>query len=617
MIMQKYGITDNRHLALPRSLAVMVIGSFIGGIIEWYGRWNIAQLLLPLLIVLCASVVSLWIEKLRGLCFVATSLAIGVSACARLVSTLPPDSSGAPPMHAWLTGTVEEVLSLRENHIRCLVRATIDPKYLPPYHNVRAFLSVDLPREHIQLNPGDQIVSTVLVHLPEQNHLPSTISEWQYAASRDIQVIAHALKGTVAILPSAVKRTSLVEICRLHAKRLSDSIFNNPTTRLLSNAIVLGQREELGRNMRQLFSRTGTAHLLSVSGFHVGVIAAIIFLLTTAFTNRALRLTLTLGCIWSYILLTGASPPAVRAGIAASLAISVLFLQRWVQPLQGVVIGLWILICLEPRLLLSVSFQLSAAAVLGIVTIGARLQRLPLWNPTRAALVRYIRGSISITVGATVASAPIVASYFGFVPIVGLLANILAVPLASLFIVASAVSLVAGQIATSIGRFYAAIADLSANVMLRVIETLALSDLVIAGSAAPILAMVSALASWYISGAHSFRHGIFRFSFSALLILLVWRTELHHSYLPSRMNFMYHGTHATVYRIGHRNLLVEVTARPPASPSKWFFDRLREYCIEQHPERIYVRLRNIEPPALEDLFKQSNDKSSLQIIYLQ
>lgn len=617
MVAQKYGIATNRHAALPRSLSVMVMATFIGGVIEWYGQWNIAQLLIPLLAILIVCIVSVWVARLRGWCFVAGSMAIGVSVCARLVGTLPPQSSGAPPMQAWLTGTIEEVLSLRDGHIRCLVRATIDPKYLHLCQNIRALLSADLPRKHIQVKPGDRIVSTVLVHLPESSRLPGTISEWQYAASRNVQIIAHARKGTVAILPPSTMEGSLVQRARFHAKRLSDSIFTNPTTRLLSNAIVLGQREELGPHVRELFSKTGTAHLLSVSGFHVGVVATIVFLLTTAVRNKALRWILALGCIWSYILLTGASAPAVRAGIAASLAISVLFLQRWVHPLQGVIIGLWMMLWLEPRLLLSVSFQLSAAAVLGIVTIGARLQQLPLWNSPKSALVKYVRGSVSITVGATVASAPVVASYFGVVPMVGLLANILVVPLASLFILTSALSIVAGHIAISIGRFYAAVADGSASAMLQVIETLASLDLLIANPTGTIVVAAIALAIWYITGSRSTRHVVFRLSCSTLLVLLLWQIELYYSFLPSRRDFAHHGTYATVYRIDHRSLLVDVTAHPAAKPSNWFFDRLYSYCIEQHPERIYLRARSSELPTWEELSHQADGKSSPLVIHLQ
>ena len=132
----------------------------------------------------------------------------------------------------------------------------------------------------------------------------------------------------------------------------------------LAEAVLLGNRDDLSDEMSETFLRTGTVHLLSISGLHVGILAAMFFAV-----GRFLRLPIwgvwggTLLGVVGYIVLTGAAPPAMRAGLF--LGLICLSRHRW---FDGRVIDLWfvtliILLLLDPVGLFRIGFQYSFLCV--------------------------------------------------------------------------------------------------------------------------------------------------------------------------------------------------------------------------------------------------------------
>lgn len=593
MVVQKYGTVSStaRRSPLPPRLALLFVASTIGWAIEWLFQWSLPALVLPVGAIMAVNLIALRFESLRQWSYLLSSIAIGMTVCARLVGDVPPVSARGATMLAWLDGTVEDVLSYRDSIVRCIVRARLDPKYLPPLQNARVLL-----RSHVITEPAaieqQRIVATVSIRLPRINTFPYEPNEWQYAAARGVDIVAYAVPGTTAMLPPTDSGRSWLAVIRQRIGSVSDSIFSDRATRLLSDALVFGQREQLDRQIQELFSRTGTAHLLSVSGFHVGVIATIIAVLSTPIRHRLLRYLVFCLCVWSYVLLTGASPPSVRAGIAASAVALALQFQRWVHPLQAVLITLWTMIAVEPRLVLSVSFQMSAVAVVGIVTIGERLRMLPLWQSWEGRFRSALRTSTSITLGATLATAPIVAWYFGSLPVLSLLANIVVVPLASLFILASGASIAAGSISIELGKFYAGTATAIAHTMLGVIEPIAAIGWTLRGTTLPVVSFVSAVGVWYAAGARSSRHLLFRTGIAAVSAMLVWQIATSIERLPWRREIAADRISVIVERIDAETLLATVRTADHVAPSARTLDKFADYLRTQHSQRLYIRPSN-------------------------
>ena len=195
--------------------------------------------------------------------------------------------------------------------------------------------------------------------------------------------------------------------------------------------LVLGQPGIFEDPAREAFRRTGTLHVLVVSGLHVGLIGfiALTVLMILRFPRGMLYGSLA-GILATYCVLTGMKVPIVRSTLTG-----LLFCwgkgKGWpVSALNLTGAAGFVILALDPRALADVSFQLSFAAVGGIFSVGSWLSRrlLPAlrWRPLAEA--------VGVSCGAWIATLPFLAWHFHLVSWVGPLANLLVVPWASLAI---------------------------------------------------------------------------------------------------------------------------------------------------------------------------------------
>lgn len=571
------------HPAMPPTFAVMIVLNAVGWLAAILTTTSSATALLIALGVFLFSIAGWWIETIRRWCFLLGSLMIGVCLGVRMNMQIPISSSQPHAMPAWLDGTITQVVSINSNRMSCLIEGTVDPKFLPPRHNLRLIVYVAPPPVSPSELIGRRVVATVDVWIPRSRELPVGISEWQTAATQGAELLVFAKRGTFAILGEESQAQNWIATLGSLLLGTTDSIFADPASRALARALVLGDRSQLDRQTRQHFSRTGTAHVLSVSGFHVGVVAALLALFSTIVRERHVRFSLFALGVWLYVLLSGAQPPAIRAGAAATLGAGLLIAQRWISPVHAVALVLWLMLAVEPKLLYSVSFQLSAAAVLGIVMIGSPLSQL--WNAVRrSALLRWTATSIAITLGATLTTSPLVAYYFGFVPVLSLIANIAVVPLTSAFIVAGIVSIGAGMISYEIGRFYATVAELLAQCMLWVIERVAQFEVSLTGPFLVPLSIGAVIATWYVLRSSTRRHVIFRCTAAMIAFVLLWGVVECARLLPSR-NELANGSIEIECRSNDVALIVLKRGLPGTS---LIANEIADYCTVQCRSRVYI-----------------------------
>ncbi len=199
----------------------------------------------------------------------------------------------------------------------------------------------------------------------------------------------------------------------------------------LVEAVVLGRRDGIDRALRENFTRAGLAHLLAISGLHVGVLAGWCVILARALGARRRGWLWGTAVVWVYVASLGFPAPATRA--AGYMSIIGISRARQRHPPPGAVLALALLIVLavDPAAATSVGAWLSATAVWGTRTGVEALGRFRL---------------LGASLGATLATAPITAFAFGAVAPIGILANLAAVPLASLAVPGLFLSLAAGGI---------------------------------------------------------------------------------------------------------------------------------------------------------------------------
>jgi competence protein ComEC len=209
----------------------------------------------------------------------------------------------------------------------------------------------------------------------------------------------------------------------------------------LAAALCLGRTEGLERGELSLLRRSGLAHILAVSGLNVGMVAAMAWaLLVVAGVPPYWRRWLLVVVVIAFALLAGANPPVRRAAAGAAAYLVARQLGRPLAALPtvwGVVAGL---LLIEPSACLQASFQLSALITLALVRfsgpLALRLGLLP--HPVVAAL--------AVVVSAQAAALPVVGTLFGTVPVLGLLANLLASPLSFVLLATGLLALLVASV---------------------------------------------------------------------------------------------------------------------------------------------------------------------------
>jgi competence protein ComEC len=198
----------------------------------------------------------------------------------------------------------------------------------------------------------------------------------------------------------------------------------------LARGFVLGEDDRIDEATVTDFKRSGLAHLLAVSGENV-LLLALLAMPLLALTGLGLqgRLVCVLGLIALYVPVTGAGPSIQRAGVMGAAAVVAALAGRRRSRAYAVLLAALVTLALNPRSSGDPGWQLSFAAVLGIMVwttpFAAMLSRVVRW---RGRLARVLIEGAAVTVAAALATAPLMSHDFGAVPAATLPANLLALP---------------------------------------------------------------------------------------------------------------------------------------------------------------------------------------------
>ncbi len=262
-----------------------------------------------------------------------------------------------------------------------------------------------------------------------------------YLASHGIQGVFFASDTTwVGSADSYSWRVSLFKLRKQLAASL-DRALPAPHASL-AQALLLGWRSQIPPEVQEGFRKSGAAHLLAISGMHVGILLVI----ATAATGWALgwrrwqHWLLPMAIIWAYALISGLPVSVVRAGIMGTLFLAAAALGRPYGALAPLSLAALIITALDPRAIFQVSFQLSFTAMAGIIialpwqakasafVYQAIERRNDWWRGWAAHLARWATSGLIVSLGATAGTLPLVAYYFQNVPVWGIPVTILALP---------------------------------------------------------------------------------------------------------------------------------------------------------------------------------------------
>jgi competence protein ComEC len=194
-------------------------------------------------------------------------------------------------------------------------------------------------------------------------------------------------------------------------------------------ALLVGDRSQLSSEVRERFSSTGTIHIMAVSGLHVGIIYGIFFLILRYQENRRNRWLLSvlaLLSIWSFAAITGFAAPVQRACIMFTVLLLATLLNKQSNIYNSLAFSAFLILIINPMELFQAGFQLSYAAVLGIVFFQPRLYNL---FEAKSWLIDKVWMLATISIASQLLTAPLILYYFNQFPTYFLVSNIIVVPL--------------------------------------------------------------------------------------------------------------------------------------------------------------------------------------------
>ena len=270
--------------------------------------------------------------------------------------------------------------------------------------------------------------------------------------ARDLYLIA-SVNGEIPVSGSGTALRFLPQRLNRRVLETTEKVFPADTV-AFAQSLMLGDKTGLYRNERQLqaLSRAGLMHVVAVSGMHI---AFLVGLLQSAFGRNRRSALLCLGLVWLFVLVTGASPSAVRAGVMQSLLLLAPLLRRENDSLTSLSAALALLLLHNPHAAASVSLQLSFASVAGILCFSGRLEslvyeRLP---RLRESLIgRTAVGAVVNSLAVMPVTVPLMCLHFGSVPLLSPLTNLLALWAVSLCFCGAYLSCALGFLFLPLGR---------------------------------------------------------------------------------------------------------------------------------------------------------------------
>lgn len=214
-------------------------------------------------------------------------------------------------------------------------------------------------------------------------------------------------------------------------------------------ALLTGHRSAVPSEQLETIRMAGLAHLLAISGLHLGLVTAIFFFVIRGFLATlepvALRFPIktwaALGALvgaFGYLLISGMTVPTQRAFLMTAIVLIAVAIGRQAISLRLVALAAVAVMVISPHVVTGASFQLSFAAVIGLVAVYEALKdRWPRWRVAQgpfSRIVLYVGGVALTTLVANFATAPLVLAQFGRFATYGLFANLIAVPVTAFWI---------------------------------------------------------------------------------------------------------------------------------------------------------------------------------------
>jgi competence protein ComEC len=230
----------------------------------------------------------------------------------------------------------------------------------------------------------------------------------------------------------------------------------------LGEGMLLGLRSSIPRDLNDDFNTAGISHIIAISGYNVTLVAGMAFAFFAWPLGRRRATAAAMLAVVLFVLLVGPTPSVLRAGVMGLVMLGATFAGRPGSAATAIAVSAALLTARSPLAIDDVSFQLSFAATVGLVFLAEPIHLFLAGLLSRAlpsGFAGVVAENTSVTLAATLASAPIIGATFGRISVVALPANLVAAPLVPIIIATTALTAIGGVLSNSLGAILGDIAQ--------------------------------------------------------------------------------------------------------------------------------------------------------------
>lgn len=250
------------------------------------------------------------------------------------------------------------------------------------------------------------------------------ITHRQFLSANQFKVVTNVPENQLVLLAITVRKK---------VDEIFTAYLPSERERNIASALILGIKNELDDEIQYAYSATGTMHVLAVSGLHVGIIYGLLVFLTNFLQKikrgKIIQSIVLFFLIWLYALVTGLCPSVLRAVTMVSLVILADLMNKRSSVYNTLFITVFVLLCLNPFMLMEVGFQLSFLAVLGILYLYPKIYEL---FEFENKIIDWLWSISVMSITAQLATFPLGMLYFHQFPNYFLLSNLVVIPFAIL-----------------------------------------------------------------------------------------------------------------------------------------------------------------------------------------
>ncbi len=328
-----------------------------------------------------------------------------------------------------LKGTVDEILWKEEEEGKYIIYIN-EIKDESVYHYVNEKMVLKLIGDKI-LELGDEITFIGKLKEPLENTNPMLFNYRLNLLSNKIYTTMTIKDYSIMEINNGDK--SFMYRIKASFRETIETIFDNNLNEKnssLMKSIVLGEYSYLEEENIEKYRNLGLAHILAVSGLHIGIITgALIYIFSHLGLNRKLNIIITLSIIWFYGYLIGFPPSLLRANIMFSIFFYAKSLAEPYDSINTLFLAMFILLIINPMWLFNLGFQLSFMATFSIIYFTPKIQEI--FYPYNNKITYALSGLLGVQIGLL----PIQAYYFNRLPILSIFSNLIIAPILSLSLI--------------------------------------------------------------------------------------------------------------------------------------------------------------------------------------